>query len=153
MAEPLHFEDFAVGRRFRCGTRRVDAEAIKAFARDYDPQPFHVDDAKAADSFFKGLAASGWHTAAMCMRLLVDGLPIAGGIISAGGTLEWKLPVRPGDTLGVEAEVLEARASRSRPEQGLVKLRISTRNQHGEDVQVFSPTVFVPRRASAGAGA
>lgn len=150
MDAKLHFEDFAVGRRFDCGTCRVDAEEIKRFATRYDPQPFHLDEAKAADSFFNGLAASGWHTASMSMRLLVDCLPVAGGIIGAGGTLEWKLPVRPGDTLSVAVEVLEARLSRSRPQQGLVKLRVATRNQHGEEVQVFTPTVFVPCRPPTG---
>jgi acyl dehydratase len=146
---PLYFEDFAVGQIYRTGTLTVDAEAIKAFAASFDPQPFHLDEAAAAKSFFQGLAASGWHTAALTMRLLVtEGAPIAGGIIGAGmDELRWARPVRPGDRLHLESEVLEVRPSRSRPEQGLVKMRTTTFNQNNEPVQIIVGNLVVPRRA------
>jgi acyl dehydratase len=125
----------------------VRPEEIKAFAREYDPQPFHLNEQAAASSLFGGLAASGWHTAAMTMRLLVNGgLPIAGGIIGLGGELSWPAAVRPGDVLHTEAEVMAVRGSASRPESGLVTFRITTRQQDGTAVQVFTPTVIVPRR-------
>src|SRR5881397_1381520 len=128
----LYLEDLHAGQRFASGAHAVDEAQIKAFAGQFDPQPFHLDDATAKDTLFAGLAASGWHTAALTMRLLVDGgAPIAGGIIG-GGTdeLRWPRPVRPGDQLRVESEVLEVRPSRSRPQQGLVKLRTTTLNQN-----------------------
>ena len=103
--QELYLEDFAVGQRFISATHQLDAEQIKAFATRFDPQPFHTDDVAAQDSFFKGLAASGWHTAAITMSLLVkSGMPIAGGLIGAGGEIEWPRPTRPGDTLTVESE-------------------------------------------------
>jgi acyl dehydratase len=141
------FEDFAPGQTFASGSRPVDAAAIKAFAAEFDPQPFHLDESAAKDSLFGGLAASGWHTAAMTMRLcLSSDFRPAGGIIGGGGELVWSKPVRPGDTLRVEIEVVETRTSRSRPAHGLVKVRIRTLNQHGETVQTFSPTLLVDRR-------
>jgi acyl dehydratase len=147
--DPLYFEDFAVGQVFRSAARRVTADEIKAFAAQYDPQPFHLDEAAAGSSFFRGLAASGWHTAAMTMRLLVDGgLPIAGGIIGAGADeLRWPRALRPGDTLHVESEVIETRESASRPGSGWVKARSTTRNQDGEAVQVLTANLVVPRRS------
>lgn len=143
----LYFEDIAVGQTFHSPTLRVEADAIVAFAAAFDPQPFHLDDAAARGTIFQGLAASGWHTAAMTMRLCVgsDFRP-ASGILGVGGELTWLKPVRPGDELRVEIEVTETRPSRSRPEQGLVKLRITTLNQHAEPVQTFTPTLFVDRR-------
>ena len=145
---PLYFEDFAVGQTYRTNTLSVDADAIKAFAESFDPQPFHLDEAKAAKSFFGGLAASGWHTAALTMRLLVtEGAPIAGGIIGLGmDELRWPRPVRPGDRLHLESEVLEMRTSRSRPEQGLIKMRTTTLNQNNEPVQIIVGNLVVPRR-------
>ncbi len=116
-----YLDDLAPGQRFTGATRaRVDEDAIKAFAREFDPQPFHLDNEAARDSLFGSLAASGWHTAALTMRLLVDCEPkLAGGIIGAGfDELRWPLPVRPGDELRVELEVLEVRPSRSKPTQG-----------------------------------
>jgi acyl dehydratase len=144
-----YFEDFEIGQKFVSPTLRVDAAAIIAFAAEFDPQPFHLDDAAARHTMFAGLAASGWHTAALTMRLCVasDFRP-AGGILGTGGELNWLKPVRPGDELRVDIEVLETRASRSRPRQGLVKLRLTTLNQHGEPVQIFTPTLFVDRRAA-----
>ena len=130
---------------------RVDAAGIKSFAAQFDPQPFHLDEAAAKDTLFRGLAASGWHTAALTMRLLVDGgAPIAGGIIGAGtDEMRWPRPVRPGDELRVESEVMEVRPSRSRPHEGLVKLRTTTLNQNDEPVQILVANLLVPRRTKA----
>ncbi len=125
----------------------IDEAQIKAFARQFDPQPFHLDDEAARGSLLAGLAASGWHTAAITMRLQVDsGLPISGGIIGAGGELNWPRPTRPGDVLHVETEVLEVKPSRSRPERGMVTVRSETLNQRGEVVQTLTVKLVVPRR-------
>ena len=149
--EPRFFEDFVVGQTFRSGTIAITAERIKSFAAEFDPQPFHLDEDAARDSLFGGLAASGWHTAAVTTRLLVDSdLKPAGGTIGAGGEdLRWPRPVRPGDVLRIEAEVTEMRASRSRPERGIVKIRLTTFNQRGEPVQISSPVLMVRRRPVA----
>ena len=146
---PLHLEDLHVGQTFVTGSVTVTAEAIKAFARDYDPQPFHLDEEAAKASLFGGLAASGWHTAALSMRLLVDGLPLAGGLIGVGGETTWPRPTRPGDILSVHIEVLEITPSRSRPDRGMIRTRNETRNQHGEPVQVSSLGIVVWRRPAA----
>ena len=144
---PLFLEDLAVGQRFTSAAATMDAAAIKDFATAWDPQPFHLDDDAASRTLFGGLSASGWHTAAMTMRLLVtSGLPLAGGIIGSGGELLWEKPVRPGDTLHVECEVLEIVPSRSRPDRGMVRVSCLTRNQHGETVQSFNPRLVVSRR-------
>src|SRR5689334_5856351 len=121
----LYLEDFHPGQTFQSQSVTVTTDAIKTYAAQFDPQPFHIDEATAANTFFKGLAASGWHTASMTMRLLVDGgLPIAGGIIGAGvENIRWPRPVRPGDSLRLVSEVLETRPSKSRPEQGLVRVQ------------------------------
>ena len=146
MAERF-FEDYKVGQTFRSGSVAVTAERIKSFAAEFDPQPFHLDEERARTSVFGGLVASGWHTAAITMRLIVDSdLGPAGGTIGAGGELRWPKPVRPGDVLHIEAEVVELRPSRSRPEVGVMKVRITTYNQAGEPVQVVTPTLMVPRR-------
>ena len=143
----LYLEDLHVGQRFISAAQTLDAAEIKRFAAEYDPQPFHLDEVAAQATLFGGLAASGWHTAAITMRLLVDrGLPIAGGIIGTGGELLWTKPVRPGDTLHVECEILEIIPSRSRPDRGSVRVRCLTLNQDGETVQSFSPKIVVPRR-------
>ena len=143
-----YLEDFAVGQIFSSGRLRVTQEQIKAFAAEFDPQPFHLDEAAAQKTFFKGLAASGWHMAALTMRLLVEGeLRPAGGVIGAGfDEFRWPQPVRPGDELRIESEVLEVRPSRSRPHQGLIKLRTTTQNN--EAVQVQIGNLVVPRRQS-----
>ena len=143
-----YLEDFVVGQRFGSGRATLDAAGIKGFAAAYDPQPFHQDDEAAARSIFGGLAASGWHTAALTMRLLVESeLRPGGGIVGAGvDELRWPLPVRPGDHLQVESEIIEVRPSKSRPTQGVVRARVTTRNQNGETVQVFVATFIVPRR-------
>jgi acyl dehydratase len=143
-----YLEDFAVAQRYGSGRLRIDADAIKAFAGEFDPQPFHLDEEAARATFFRGLAASGWHTAAVTMRLLVESeLKPAGGIIGAGfDEFRWPRPVRPGDELRVESEVLEVRPSKSRPDQGLIKVRTTTLNQNGEAVQVLISNLLVPRR-------
>jgi acyl dehydratase len=147
----LFFEDFAAGQVFGSGRMPVEADRIKSFAAEFDPQPFHLDDAAARETIFRGLAASGWHTAAMTMRLLVESeFEPAGGIIGGGfDELRWPRPVRPGDELRVESEVLETRPSKSRPAHGLVKVRTTTLNQHNEPVQVFVANLLVPRRSPA----
>ncbi len=141
-------EDFAVGQKFTSERMRVDEDRARAFAAEFDPQPFHLDDAAARGSIFRGLAASGWHTAAITMRLLVDSdLKPAGGIVGAGfDEFRWPRPVRPGDELRLEIEVMEVRPSKSRPEQGLIKVKTTTLNQNGEPVQVSVGNLVVPRR-------
>jgi acyl dehydratase len=146
---PHHFEDLYVGQRFVSGTHRLDESQIRAFAEQFDPQPFHLDAEAAKNTLFAGLVASGWHTAAITMRLLVEsGLPIAGGIIGAGGEITWPSPTRPGATLHVESEVLELRPSRSRSDRGVATIRSETRNELGETVQVIVARLVVPRRTS-----
>jgi acyl dehydratase len=147
MRNPLYLEDLSPGQRFTSRTYRVEAEEIRAFAKQFDPQPFHLDEESAKTSLFSGLAASGWHTAAITMRLTVEtGLPLAGGIIGVGGEISWHRPTRPGDTLHVESEILEVTPSRSRPDRGIVTVRNETRNQLNEVVQTFTAKLFVPRR-------
>jgi acyl dehydratase len=145
MAERLGFADFRVGQVFRSASRTVTAEEIKAFASQYDPQPFHLDEGAAAESPFGRLVASGWHTAALTMRLLVEsGPPIRGGIIGvAVDELRWPRPTYPGDRLTVESEVLEVIPSASRPGSGRLRLATRTRNQHGEVVQSWVATLVV----------
>ena len=145
----FHFEDLHVGQRFSSGTHALDEAQIKSFARQFDPQPFYVDDDQARDTLFGGLAASGWHTAAITMRLMVGGVPLAGGIIGAGGEINWPKPTRPGDVLHVESEIVEVTPSRSRPDRGMVTVRSETLNQRGETVQVLTAKLIVPRRAEA----
>jgi len=142
-----YLEDFRAGQTFRSGRIRIDANRIKSFAAEFDPQPFHLDERTATDSIFGGLAASGWHTAAITMRLLVDSdLKPAGGIVSAGfDEFRWPRPVRPGDELRVESEVLEVRTSKSRPDQGVIKVRTTTLNQDNQPVQVSVGNLIVPR--------
>ncbi len=119
------------------------------FAAEFDPQPFHLDEAAGKASLFGGLVASGWHTAAITMRLLVEGeLQIAGGMIGAGGEARWPMPTRPGDVLQVFSEVMDVTPSRSRPERGSIVLRSETRTQRGDVVQTLSARLVVPRRPS-----
>ena len=143
----LYLEELRVGQRFTSGAHRLDAAQIKAFARQFDPQPFHLDEELAQGTLFAGLAASGWHTAAITMRLLVDGgAPISGGVIGAGGEIAWPRATRPDDVLTVESEVLAVAPSRSRSDRGMVTLRSTTVNQHGEAVQILTAKLVVPRR-------
>jgi acyl dehydratase len=148
VTEALYLEDLTPGRRFTAGPVTVTEAEIIAFAQRYDPQPFHTDPAAAAaHPLFQGLAASGWHTAALTMPMVVQAIGhIAGGIIGGGGELQWPRPVRPGDSLSFEADVLEATPSRSRPDRGSALMRNRTLNQHGEEVQVFTVRIVVPRR-------
>ncbi len=143
-----YLEDFAVGQTFGSGRLAIDTEQITRFAADFDPQPFHLDETAAQQTLFRGLVASGWHTAALTMRLLVDGeLRPAGGIVGAGlDELHWPRPVRPGDELRLESEVLDVRPSKSRPSQGLIKVRTTTLNQHDEPVQIQVANLLVLRR-------
>jgi acyl dehydratase len=144
----LYLDDLRVGQRFASGTESLDEPAMTEFARQFDPQPFHLDPEAAKRSLFGGLAASGWHTAAITMRLNVrGGLPIAGGIVGMGGELSWPKPTRPGDVLRVESEVVEVSPSRSRPDRGTVTVRSETRNQRGEVVQIATMKLLVPRRS------
>jgi acyl dehydratase len=146
--EKLYFEDLTVGQTFVSTSLTITADEIVAFAGQYDPQPFHLDNEAAQHTLFGGLAASGWHTAALTMRLLVQGggSPLAGGIIGGGGEIAWPRPTRPGDTLHVAAEVVEIIPSRSKPDRGMVVMRNRTLNQNGEEVQVFTAKLVVPRR-------
>jgi len=143
----LYLDDLRVGQRFTSASHTLDAAQIKAFAAQFDPQPFHLDDNAARNSLFGGLAASGWHTAAITMRLLVGGgAPVAGGVVGAGGEISWPRPTRPGDVLHVESEIVEVTPSRTRPERGLVTMRSETRNQRGDVVQVLTAKLVVARR-------
>jgi acyl dehydratase len=151
----LYLEDMEVGQTFGGpGRIRVDRDRIKSFAAEFDPQPFHLDEKAAGSSIFGGLAASGWHTAAMTMRLLVEGdFKPAGGIIGAGfDDFRWPRPVRPGDELRVQSEVLEVRASKSRPDQGVIKVRTTTLNQNGEAVQISIGNLIVRSRPKSASG-
>jgi acyl dehydratase len=143
-----YLEDFVPGQTFASGQLKVDHERIKSFAAEFDPQPFHLDEQAAQGSVFKGLAASGWHTAAMTMRLLVESeLKPAGGIVGLGADeFRWPSPVRPDDTLHLDIEVLEVRPSKSRPDQGLIKVKMTTLNQNNQPVQVSVGNLLVPRR-------
>jgi acyl dehydratase len=145
-----YLEDFAVGQTFGSGRLRMDKAQIKTFAADFDPQPFHLDEETARDTIFGGLVASGWHTAAVSMRLLVESeLKPAGGIIGDGfDEFRWPRRVRPGDELRLKSEVLEVRPLRSRPNQGLIKVRTTTLNQNDEAVQVLVANLIVPRRST-----
>ncbi|WP_211473200.1 MaoC family dehydratase [Collimonas humicola] len=145
----LYLDDLTVGSLFVSGEHAMDEQQILAFAQQFDPQPFHLSDAAARETLFGGLAASGWHTAAITMRLLVtSGMPLQGGIIGSGGELSWPRPTRASDILHVESEVLEVTPSRSRPDRGMVKLRSETRNQHGEIVQLFISKLVVSCKTS-----
>ncbi len=143
-----YLEDLKVGDRFESGTYDVTETAIVDFAHKFDPQPFHLDLDAARRSVFEGLAASGWHTAAISMRLFVtNGLNLAGGSVGLGvDELRWPRPVRPGDILQLETEILEVRPSRSKPDRGVIRIRNVTRNQKSEIVQSFIASVLVRRR-------
>ncbi|WP_334174475.1 MaoC family dehydratase [Pseudoxanthobacter sp.] len=146
----LWLGDLQPGQRFVSGSHALDAGQIRAFAAAFDPQPFHLDAEAARDTLFGGLAASGWHTAAITMRLMVDGgLPLAGGLIGAGADIRWPRPTRPGDVLHVECEVMTVAPSRSHPERGLATVRSLTLNQNGEVVQDMTSRVVVWRRRPA----
>jgi acyl dehydratase len=143
----LYLDDLQIGQRFTSGTYIMEEARIKAFAAEFDPQPFHLDESAAQASIFKGLAASGWHTAAVAMRLLVDGgLPFAQGIVGLGGEIAWPRPTRPGDVLRVESEIVDIRPSRSKPQQGIVTVRSTMLNQGDEAVYLQTAKLLVSRR-------
>ena len=143
-----YLEDLKAGDRFLSAEHTIDEVQIKSFSAQFDPQPFHLDDESAKATLFGGLAASGWHTAAITMRLLVESLPLAGGIIGGGGEITWPKPTRPGDVLQVESEVVSVTPSRSRPDRGMVVVRYETRNQQGDVLQLSVFKLVVPRRPS-----
>lgn len=146
---PCYLEDFVVGERFISEPLTVSEAEIIDFAKQFDPQPFHTDPVAAVNTVLHGLAASGWHTAALTMRLFVaSGPKPAGGLLGAGvEMIDWPTPVRPGDTLRLEAEVISIRESRTKP-AGIVTVRSKTLNQHGDAVQIFQPKLFIPKRPS-----
>jgi acyl dehydratase len=148
----LYLDDFAAGQIYTAGPISVTADAIKAYAHQYDPQPFHTDEASARATFFRGLVASGWHTASLTMSLVVQALPIAGGVIGGGvDELRWPTPLRPGDELRLKGEIMEVRPSRTKPGQGLVRVRTATLNREGQAVQTMIANLVVPRRPTADA--
>ncbi|ADW67973.1 MaoC family dehydratase [Granulicella tundricola] len=146
----LYFEDFQVGQKFHsAGSAKVTAEEIKEFGARYDPQPFHLDEAAGENSFFKGLAASGWLTAAIVMRLRVESVKVFGGMIGAGvDEMRWTEPVRPGDTLRTEIEVVSVRQSTSRKNYGIVKTTTLAYNQRNEVVLRSTVNFLAPVRAA-----
>ena len=145
----FYLDDLHVGQRFTSGTYLMEKARIKEFAAEFDPQPFHLDETAAQASVFKGLAASGWHTASVAMRLLVtSGLPLANGIIGLGGEIAWPRPTRPGDILHVESEIVEITPSRSKPHQGVVTVRGTMFNQDREVVYVLTAKLLASRRTS-----
>ncbi len=147
MSEPVFLEDLAVGQTFSNGPVELTAEDIKAFAAQFDPQPFHLDEEAARASLFGALAASGWHTAALTMRLLVTGGPRFGwGFIGAGGEVSWPRPAYAGDSLTLHAEIIEITPSRSKPDRGIARVRLVMKNQRGDVVQDMVARVLVPRR-------
>jgi len=149
MAERF-LEDFTVGQTFGSGRLKIESEAIKRFAAEFDPQPFHLDEQAASNSLFRGLAASGWHTTGLTMRLLVESeFKPAGGVIGASLDVRWPKPVRPGDELRVQTEVLEINSSKSRPELGFLKVKVTTLNQAEEIVQEYIGNLVVLRRPQA----
>jgi acyl dehydratase len=143
-----YLEDFAAGQVYRSNRLQVDRGQILAFASQFDPQPYHLDEELARKSVFKGLVASGWHTAAVTMRLLVESdFQPADGILGVGlEELSWPRPVRPSDELRVESEVLEVRPSKVRTDRGVIRVRTTTFNQNGQPVQIFTGNLLVPRR-------
>jgi acyl dehydratase len=144
----IYLEDLVVGEVFECGGRTVSREEILAFAREFDPQPFHVDEEAARRSLYGGIIASGWHTASLCMRMVVDGL--TSRVVSLGSpgvdAVRWPRPVRPGDTLRVRAVCLEARPSRSKPDRGLARFRYEVYNQDDALVMSMEGMALVARR-------
>ena len=146
LPEKIHLEDLQVGQEFLSGEHHLDAEQIIAYARQFDPQPFHLDEEAARQTFFRGLAASGWHTMSITMKLMVQSMPFANGIIGAGGEISWPQPTRPGDILRVSSTIRDIRPSRSRPDRGMVQTRSLTLNQTHEVLQELTANLLVFRR-------
>jgi acyl dehydratase len=146
----LYFDDFHAGQRFESSELTVTVEQIKSFAARFDPQPFHLDEEAARGTVFGELVASGWLTAALTMRLLVEGpMRVAGGLVGAGGEISWPRPTKPGDVLQVQSEVVEIKPSQSKRDRGIVKVRSLTLNQRGEPVQTALMNLIVPRRRAS----
>jgi acyl dehydratase len=147
----LYLDDLDVGQKFTTSTAAVTLEGCTAFAREFDPQPFHLDDDAARASVFGRVTASGWYTASLTMRLMVQGElgRLGGGLVGLGGELKWSRAVYPGDTLRVESEILSVKVSQSRPDRGVVAVRNTTFNQSGEAVQVMVASMLVPRRPAS----
>ncbi|MEM5422282.1 MULTISPECIES: MaoC family dehydratase [Paraburkholderia] len=146
-AQPIYLEDLTPGATYTSSEHRLDAEQILAFAEQFDPQPFHLDEESARETFFAGLAASGWHTAAITMKLLVESLPLAGGVIGAGSEISWPRPTRPGDILHVVSTIVEIAPSRSKHDRGIVTVQSDTLNQHGEVCQRSVARLLAFRRS------
>ena len=146
MSDRLYLEDLRVGQRFASKPHLLDADQIKRFAAEFDPQPFHLDEEAAKGSIFNGLAASGWHTAALTMRMLVESMPLADGLIGAELELAWPKPTRPGMILRVFSEIVDIKPSRSKPNMAIVTVRNETRDQDGEILQVFTVKMPVFKR-------
>jgi acyl dehydratase len=149
MTQPLYLEDISAGQRFAGGPLTVEPEAVHAFAAQFDPQPFHLDEHAAADTLFGRVVASGWHTGSLTMRLLVDSLPFAGGTVGTRAEIRWPCPVYPGDQLHIDVEVVDCRPSAHRPEFGVVKLLVHTRNQTNQLVMEMTTLILVRRHAVA----
>lgn len=145
----LYLEDLQLGDRFVSEQHALDCQQIIAFARQFDPQTFHLDEQVAELSLFGDLAASGWHTAAITMKLLTSSLPLAVGIIGTGGEIDWPQPTRADDVLHVESTVTKITQSRSKPDRGMLQLEILTKNQHGEALQRLTSNLVVMRRRRA----
>jgi acyl dehydratase len=144
----LYLDDLYIGQRFTSGAYLMEENRMKKFAAEFDPQPFHLDASAGEASVFKGLVASGWHTAAVAMRLLATGgLPLANGLIGYGGEIAWPNPTRPGDVVHMESEIADIAPSRSKPGQGVVTVRSTMRNQKGEAVYLLTAKLLVFRRA------
>ncbi|GJH26443.1 MaoC family dehydratase [Caballeronia novacaledonica] len=147
MTEPLYLDDLKAGMQFDSPEFLVSEGDIRRFASEFDPQPFHLDETAAKASVFRGLAASGWHTAALTMRLLVSGgLPLAGGIVGMSVELAWVRPVRPGDVLRVVSTVQDVQRSRSKPSQGIATVMSETMDDSGEVVQRLVSKLLVTAR-------
>jgi acyl dehydratase len=142
----LYLEDLHVGLRFECGTHALDPAQVKKFAREFDPQPFHMDEEAAKGTFFGGLAASGWHIVCLAMRMIAEHVPIAGGLIGGGAEVSWPQATRPNDVLHVTSQIMEVTPSRSKPERGMALLRTEARNEKGELLLIFTAKCVVPRR-------
>ena len=156
MSDKLYLEDLYVGQTFTSGEHLLDEAQIMAYARQFDPQVFHLDAEAAKNTFFQGLAASGWHTASLSMRLVTESILLADGVIGGGlDELAWPQPTRPGDVLHVESQITEIIPSRSRPERAMVRVLCQTKNQRGEVLQRFQPKLVCFKRptSSSAAGA
>ncbi|MEN3929653.1 MaoC family dehydratase [Microvirga sp. W0021] len=142
----VFLDDLAIGQEYQSQQYQLDKEQIISFAKQFDPQPFHTDEAAAEHSFFQGLAASGWHTAAITMKLLVGSLPIGNGLIGAGVDVQWPRPTRPNDTLRVVSKIIEITPSRSKPDRGIVTVECRTLNQNDDVCQKMLTKIVVMRR-------